>query len=77
MEGMEPDVKDFLVRIVNSLAMAMLWLLINMTIGIYFQFAFFEDKPLLGNYIFYAWFLLSLALLLFYFRKKWKERLKK
>ena len=77
MEGMEPDVKDFLVRIVNSLAMGLLWLLINMTIGIYFQFAFFEDKPSIGNYIFYAWFLISLALLIFYFRKKWKERLKK
>ena len=75
--GMEPDVQDFLVRILNSLSVAMVWLLVNMTIGIYFGLAFFEDKPSLWNYIFYVWFLISLGLLLLYFRKKWKDRMNK
>ncbi len=69
---MEPDVKKFLTKITNSLAIGLLWLIINSTIGIAFNFAFFEEKPTIGNYIFYAWFLASLFLLILYYRNKWK-----
>jgi len=72
---MEPEVREFLLRIVQTLSMGMLWLLINMTTGIYFNLAFFDDKPSFVNYIFYVWFLISLGLLLFYFRKKWKGKM--
>ena len=75
--GMEPDVRAFLIRIVQSLSMAMVWLLVNMTIGIYFELGFFENTPTVWNYIFYVWFLASLVLLLLYFRKKWKGHLDK
>ena len=74
---MEPDVREFLVRIVQSLSMAMVWLLVNMTLGIYFELGFFENTPTLWNYIFYVWFLASLVLLILYFRKKWKGHLDK
>ncbi|MEO6722292.1 MAG: hypothetical protein ABIN67_18130 [Ferruginibacter sp.] len=69
---MEPDVKAFLIKIVQSLSMGLLWLLVNMSIGIYYGFAFFEGSPTLGNYIYYTGFLISLAGLLFSLRKKWK-----
>ena len=69
---MEPEVKSFLSKISTSLSVGLLWLLINTTIGIGFNFAFFEDKPTIGNYIFYAWFLISLYLLIIFYRKKWK-----
>ena len=69
---MEPEVRAFLLKIVQSLSMGMLWLLINMSIGIYYGFAFFEDKPGLGNYLYYAGFLISLVLLIRYLKKKWK-----
>ncbi len=72
MSGMEPEVKNFLSKISTSLSVGLLWLLINTTIGIGFNFAFFEDQPTIGNYIFYAWFLLSLFLLIIFYRKKWK-----
>ena len=72
MSGMEPEVKNFLSKISTSLSVGLLWLLINTTIGIGFNFAFFEDKPSIGNYIFYAWFLISLCLLIVFYRKKWK-----
>lgn len=75
--GMEPDVREFLIRIVQSLSMAMVWLLVNMTLGIYFGLGFFENTPSLWNYIFYVWFLASLVLLILYFRKKWKGHLDK
>lgn len=69
---MEPDIRAFLLRIVQSISMGLLWLLINMSIGIYFGFAFFEGRPTLGNYIYYVAFLISLYILLRYLRKKWK-----
>ena len=75
--GIEPDVRAFLIRIVQSLSMAMVWLLVNMTLGIYFELGFFENTPTLWNYIFYVWFLASLILLILYFRKKWKGHLDK
>jgi hypothetical protein len=69
---MEPDVKKFFTKIANSLSVGLLWLLINSTIGIGFNYAFFEGKPTLKNYLFYGWFVVSLVLLLLYLLKKWK-----
>jgi hypothetical protein len=69
---MESETRDFLVKIATSLSVGLLWLLINTTIGIAFNLAFFEKKPGIGNYIFYAWFISSLIALVIYYRKKWK-----
>jgi len=69
---MEPEVREFLLKIVQSISMGMVWLLVNMSIGIYYGFAFFEGMPTLGNYIYYVAFLASLVLLILYLRKKWK-----
>jgi hypothetical protein len=69
---MEPEVREFLVRIMQSISMGLVWLLVNMSVGIYYGFAFFEDGPTLGNYLYYIGFLLSLAWLIFYLKKKWK-----
>lgn len=51
--------------------MGLLWLFINSTVGIGLNFAFFEDRPSVGNYIFYAWFIVSFILLLVYYKRKW------
>ena len=67
---MEEDVKEFLIKIVQSISMGLVWLLANMSIGIYFGFAFFEGRPSLGNYIYYAVFILTLIALINYLRKK-------
>ena len=73
--GMEPEVREFLIRIVQTLSMGLLWMLVNMTAGIYFGFGFFDDKPSFANYIYYVFFLISLGLLILYFRKKWKGKM--
>ncbi len=71
MSEMEPDIKSYLSKIISSISMTLLWLLINSTIGIGFNYAFFETTPSTGNFIFYIWFLLTLLLLLWYLKKKW------
>jgi len=72
MSNMEPDTKNFLLKILTSISVFLLWLLVNSTIGIGFNYAFFEVRPSLGNYIFYIWFLFSLTWLIFYLKRKWK-----
>jgi hypothetical protein len=73
--GMEPDMRDFLIRVAQTISMGLLWLLLNMTLGIYFNLGFFDNKPSVLNCGYYCFFLISLGLLIFYFVKKWKGKL--
>ena len=58
---MEEDAKQFLLRVVRSLTAALLWLIINMTLGIYIGLLLFDDVPSTGNIIFYIWFVFSIG----------------
>lgn len=69
---MEPEVREFLVKIMQSISMGLVWLLINMSIGIYYGYGFFEESPTMGNYIYWTAFLASLVALILYLKKKWK-----
>jgi membrane protein DedA with SNARE-associated domain len=70
----ETDVQDFLQRIAWSFLSGLIWLFINMTAGIFGGWLFFEHSPTLGNIIFYAWMLLSLAFLLRILYKTWNRK---
>lgn len=69
---MEPEVKAFLILIIQSLSMALVWMMLNMTIGIYFNLAFFEGQVSIWNILYYLFFLGTLTWLVIYFKKKWK-----
>jgi hypothetical protein len=69
---MDPDVRFFLMTIVQSISMVMLWMLLNMTFGIYYGFAFFDDGATLGNYIYYPLMVISFVFLIRYLKNKWK-----
>ncbi len=72
MSDMEEETRQFLLKIASTISLGLLWLLVNTTIGIGLNFAFFKDRPGFGNYIFYAWFIISLTFLIIYLRRKWK-----
>jgi len=72
--GFEPEVREFLQKVMFSIGAGLLWLILNMTIGIFAGWMFFQVRPTIGNYIFYAWFAGSLFLLLRFLYKIWKER---
>jgi hypothetical protein len=74
MSNMEPEVQDFLKKIVRSIFLGLLWLMLNMTMGIYFGLLFIEDRVSIGNIIFYIVFIGSLAALIRYYYKTWKKR---
>jgi len=70
---MDPEVKKYFKKIINSLSVGLLWLLFNVTAGIYFKLGFIEKKVSAGNIMFYTFLPASLLLMLFYFYKLWKK----
>ena len=70
--GMEPDIKKYLAKLLNSMSVVLLWLLINAMLGIYLEWAFFDDGISLVNIIFYLCFLGSFIFVVYYLIKKWK-----
>ena len=71
--GMEDETKDFLVAIMQTASLLILWMLVNVIIGIRYKFGLFEDTPSLKNYIYYAAFLFSSFFLAKHLIKKWKK----
>jgi hypothetical protein len=74
MDYFEPDVKDFLKRIVSSLFLGLFWLMLNMTLGIYFGLLFINEKISAGNIIFYAFLFSSLFFLIRFYYRTWKKK---
>lgn len=72
---MEPGVKEYLLRIVNTLSMALLWLALNSTAGIMYGLAFVQDHIRIGNILFYIWFVLSLVAFLWWLIRLWRKPL--
>ncbi|HEX4849428.1 MAG TPA: hypothetical protein VFV08_01415 [Puia sp.] len=74
MSRMEPEVKDFLKRIVWSVFFGLSWLMLNMTLGIYYDLLFIHDKISIGNIIFYIFSIASLVALIWFYSKTWKKK---
>lgn len=70
--GMEDETRDFLVKILQTISVVLLWMLANVFAGVYKNLGFFEGKPHWYNYVYYVVFLITLVLLIRYIRKKWE-----
>jgi ABC-type glycerol-3-phosphate transport system permease component len=72
-QGMETDTKKYLLKVLNSLFAGLLWLALNVLGGLYLGYAIIEKKLSISNFLFFLWFLLSLAALLYYYYRTWKK----
>ncbi len=72
---MEPEMRAFLLRIVNTMLIIIFWLLINATIGIMLEWGVVYGHLSIGNIIFYTWLLASLVLAIWGIRQIWKKPL--
>lgn len=72
---MEPEVLQFLQRIGYSLAIALLWLIINATAAVKGDNAFIGDHVSLANILFYFWFVISVVLLVWIYKRLWSKHL--
>lgn len=73
--AMEDETRGFLVRIINTISMVLLWMIACVFFGIYLNYAFFETAPGWKNILFYIAFLVSLFFLVKYLVRKWKDSL--
>jgi hypothetical protein len=69
---MEDETRAFLILIINSMAYVLLWMMVNVLMGIYFGFAFFEGSPSWKNLLYYVLAFGTLFLILRMLKRKWK-----
>jgi hypothetical protein len=74
MSSMEPEVRKFLKKILASVFAGLMWMILNMILGIYFDLFFIETKISMGNIIFYIIFIGSLVALILYYYHTWKTK---
>lgn len=71
--GMEDDTRLFLITIMQTVSLLILWLLINIFVGLYLQFGLFDSRPSLKNIIYYAVFIIGCFFLFKHVKKKWSK----
>ena len=72
-QGMEPEAKKYLIKVLNSLCFGLLWLTLNVLGGLYWGYAIIDPRLSLYNILFFTWFVFSLAALLYYYYRLWRK----
>ncbi|MBV9962508.1 MAG: hypothetical protein JO072_09705 [Parafilimonas sp.] len=70
---MEPGIREFFRRLSTTIGLVIIWMAINMTIGIKYGFAFYENEIHWYNIVFYIWAIASFIVLVIFFIKMWKK----
>lgn len=70
---MEPEIREFFKRISASIGLLIIWMAINVTVGIKFGYAFFEGAINWSNIIFYVWAVASFIGLMYLYFRIWKN----
>jgi hypothetical protein len=72
-QGMEPEARKYLFKVLNSLSLGLLWLTLNVLGGLYWGYGIIEKRLSVYNILFFTWFVLSLLALLYYYYRIWKK----
>jgi hypothetical protein len=72
--GMDPEVKIYFKKIMNSFGAGLLWMLSVGTAGFFFKLAIIRNGVQWHNLVFYLASLISLAWLIFFFYKVWGKK---
>lgn len=70
----DPEVRKFFIKILNSIALGLMWMMACAIAGIYYELAYTNGKPFVYTILFYAGMAGSLFLLILYLYRTWKER---
>ena len=69
---MEDEIREFLIKILQTISIVLLWMMANVFFGFYKDYAFFENHPNWTNYLYYFLSATSLVLLIIHLRRKWR-----
>lgn len=72
-QGWDPDVKKFLLKVLNSISLVLLWMLVCATLGIYYKLGHISGNPILYPIIFYAFMTLTLFFIIQHLIKLWNK----
>lgn len=70
---MEPGIREMFKRLVTTISLLLLWMIINVTVGIKFNYAFYEEKIHWYNTAFYIWLVISFGFLMWLYKKIWEK----
>lgn len=70
--GMEDETREFLINILQTISIILLWMMLNVFFGLFKEFAFFDKTPGWKNYLFYFFSLATLIALIIHLWRKWK-----
>ncbi|RYY44069.1 MAG: hypothetical protein EOO06_18755 [Chitinophagaceae bacterium] len=72
---MEDETRAFFVLIANSIALLLVWMIANILVGIYWNYAFFTGSPGWKNILYYFLSLIFLVVIARHIIQKWQKYL--
>lgn len=73
MNDFEPDIRDYLRKVLKTVSVGLVFLLFHMTVGIFLNWAFFEGSMGIGNMVYYLVLVTTLAGMINYLMRVWKR----
>lgn len=70
---MEENTSKYLILIANSIALLLLWMIVNVFFGIYVGYAFFDSAPAWYNILYYVAALTTFLLMARFILRKWNR----
>jgi hypothetical protein len=74
MNDFEPDIRDYLRKVLKTVSVGLVFLLFHMTVGIFLNWAFFEGSMAIGNMVYYLVLVTTLAGMINYLIRVWKKQ---
>lgn len=74
MNDFEPDIRDYLRKVLKTVSVGLVFLLFHMTVGIFLNWAFFEGSMGIGNMVYYLVLVTTLAGMINYLMRVWKKQ---
>jgi hypothetical protein len=72
-QGMDKEVKKYFRKILYTISWGLIWMIVSITLGIYHKLAFTGSHPVIYTILFYFFFTASLAGLMYYYIRTWKN----
>jgi hypothetical protein len=72
--GIENDTKKFLLKVIYTISWGLIWMLANVTAGLFGGYGIIKEKISLTNILYYACFFITLFILIRYLYSTWKKK---
>lgn len=71
--GIEPELRRIISKVLRVIAGIVIWSVITIFFGLYLEWAMVRGGFNAFNVMFYTWFVMSFAVLIYYFYRIWRE----